>query len=342
MKRNKIFAVLILLLSLIIMAVHEASEEAHAKASNELPLKQIADIALPGATNRFDYQSYDPQTHRLFIAHLAAGTIVVFDTEAMKVITEIPNVSQVHGVLVIPELNLVYASATGTNEIVAIDKNTLKIVTRIPGGVYPDGLAYAPDVHKLYVSDQSGETETVIDTQTNKRIATISLEGEAGNTQFDPVSKHIFVNVQTRNELVEIDPNKDTIVARHPLPGANHNHGLLIEPSQHLAFIACEGNAKLIVFDMQSMKVIATDSVGKSPDVLAFDDGLHLLYVASESGMVSVFKEQGKVLKKVGEGVLASNAHSVAVDQQTHRAYFPIQNLKGKPVLRIMEPAIAN
>jgi hypothetical protein len=30
--------------------------------------------------------------------------------------------------------------------------------------------------------------------------------------------------------------------------------------------------------------------------------------------------------------------HSVAVDQQTHRVYFPLQNMKGRPVLRVMEP----
>jgi len=46
---------------------------------------------------------------------------------------------------------------------------------------------------------------------------------------------------------------------------------------------------------------------------LAYDDTLKLLYVASESGVVSVFEEQGKKLTKIGEGLLARNAHSVAV-----------------------------
>jgi len=348
---NKLFGVLLLLIILALAMVagyeevtkddDEVSEASAVGVSNEnssLPLKIVADIELPGPTNRFDYQSYDPRTHLLFIAHLAAGTIVVFNTETMKVVAEIPNISQVHGVLVAPDLNRVYASATGTNEIVVIDEGSLKEVARTPGGVYPDGMAYAPDVHKLYVSDQAGKTETVIDTRRNKRIATISLGGEAGNSQYDPGSKHVFVNVQTRNELVEIDTRSDTVVARHSLPGSDHNHGLLIEPSQRLAFIACEGNGKLLVADLRSKQVISTHSLGEDPDVLAFDQALQLLYVASESGVVSVFKEQGQTLNKIGEGLLAANAHSVAVDQQTHRVYFPIQNLHGCPVLRIMEP----
>jgi DNA-binding beta-propeller fold protein YncE len=315
-----------------------AAAAASPKESGTLPLKLVADIELPGPTNRFDYQSYDPRTHLLFIAHLAAGTVVVFNTESNQVVAEIPGISQVHGVLAVPGLNRVYASATGTNEIVAIDEKSLKEVARIPGGVYPDGMTYAPEVHKLYVSDQSGKTETIIDTLTNQRIKTISLGGEAGNSQYDPVSKHVFVNVQTRGELAEIDTHSDTVVARYPLSGAGRNHGLLIEPSLRLAFIACEDNAKLLVVDMKSMKVVSSESVGKDPDVLAFDEALHLLYVASESGIVSIFKEQGRTLNKIAEGHLADKAHSVAVDQQTHRVYFPIQNLKGRAVLRIVEP----
>jgi YVTN family beta-propeller protein len=311
-----------------------------AKPPGALPLKTVADVELPGPTNRFDYQSYDPRTHLLFIAHLAAGTVVVFDTASNKVVAELPNISQVHGVLVVPDLHKVYASATGTNEIVVIDENALKEVARIPGGVYPDGMAYAPAAQKLYVSDQSGKTETVIDARTDKRIKTIPLKGEAGNSQYDPVSKHIFVNVQTTQELAEIDPVTGAVIARHPLAGAGRNHGLLIEPAQRLAFIACEDNAKLLVFDMKSMKVISSEAVGDDPDVLAFDDTLHVLYIASESGVVSMFKLQGQILGKIAEGHLADKAHSVAVDQQTHRVYFPLQNLNGRAVLRIMEPTV--
>jgi DNA-binding beta-propeller fold protein YncE len=79
------------------------------------------------------------------------------------------------------------------DEIVAIDESTLAVSARMPGGIYPDGLAYAPTVHKLYVSDELGRTETVIDVRTRQRIATIALAGEAGNSQYDPVTQHIFV-----------------------------------------------------------------------------------------------------------------------------------------------------
>ncbi|MDB6061355.1 MAG: hypothetical protein JWM78_1458 [Verrucomicrobiaceae bacterium] len=302
-------------------------------------LKVIADIPLPGQSSRYDYQSYDATRHLLFIAHMGADTITVVNTQSQFVVTDIGRMSDVHGVLALPTLGKVYASVTGRNEVVVIDANTFSIDASIPGGRYPDGMAYMPAAHKLYVSDEFGGTETVIDIRSHQRVATIALNGEAGNVQYDAASGHIFVNVQTRNDLVEIDPASDRIVARYALPGASHNHGLLIDSSRRLAFVACEGNAKLLVIDMRTMRVQETLAVGHNPDVLAFDTALSLLYVASESGVVSVFQVDENSVRKVWEQRVDSSAHTVAVDPETHRVYLPLENMKGHPVLRIMQPS---
>jgi hypothetical protein len=52
-----------------------------------------------------------------------------------------------------------------------------------------------------------------------------------------------------------------------------------------------------------------------------------------------MFDEHGPKLEKIGEGFFAANAHTVAVDSRTHRVYFPLQNVGGKPVLRITVPS---
>jgi len=307
-------------------------------ADGTLPLTTVANVSLPGKATRWDYASLDAKRDHLFLAHLGDSTVVVFDTAQRKVIATIPNVSHVHGVLYVPQLDRVYASATGTDEVVAIDAKTFKIVARMPGGDYPDGMAYAPGVHKLYVSDEHGGTDTVIDTANNTRIATIPLGGEVGNTQYDPASRHIFANVQTRDQLVEIDPATDKVVARINLPGAKGNHGLYIDAPARLAFIACEGNDKLLVLGLTRRKVLAAFNVAQDPDVLAFDPVLGWLYVAGESGQVSVFKVRRKAVSAVGTAHLGPNAHVVAVDPVTHEAFFPLKPAHGKPMLRITQP----
>ena len=238
-----------------------------------------------------------------------------------------------------PAVGRVYATVTARNQLIAIDIDTYRTIASAPTGRYPDGIAFVPHPQTLYVSDKLGHSDTVIAGPTHRRIDTIKLGGEVGNTQYDLVSKHVFVNVASTTELVEIDPQTHKVIARNRLKGARGNHGLYIEPDQHLAFIACEDNNRLIVFDLDTRKETGVYPVGLGPDVLAFDQTLHLLYVASESGVVSMFREQGKQLVKIGEDYLAPAAHSVAVNPLTHEVYFPLRDIGGRPVLRVMRPS---
>ena len=303
-----------------------------------LPLRTLSDVPLTGGTTRLDYQSLDSDNGRLYIAHLGSDLITVFDVNKQTVVGDVKDLKRVHGVLAVPELHRVYASATGSNELAVIDDSTLQVIARAPAGDYPDGVAYASKANKIYVSDLHGKTDTVIDAKTNQVVTTIALGGGAGNTQYDSVSEHVFVTVHGQNELAEIDPNKDQVIGRYPLPGCSGSHGLNIDSEHRLAFVACEENAKLAVFDLEVKKMTAIQAVGTDPDVLAFDKAFGRLYVSAESGVISIFDERGKSLVRIGEGFFAANAHTVAVDQRTHRVYFPLQNIGGKPVLRIAVP----
>lgn len=307
------------------------------RSTTALPLKHVADLGLPGNATRLDYQSLDPRRQLLFIAHLGDSEVIAVDTKTRRVLATIPGVSGAHGVLVVPELHTVYASATGTNEVVAIDESSFKIVARTDGGVYPDGIAFDPGTRRIFVSDEHGRTDSVIDTRTNKRIATIDLGGDVGNTQYDSASRNVFANVQTRAQLVEIDPTKAAVIKRYSLPETLciGNHGLLIEPKRRRAFIACDESGTLLWVDMRTMHVVQSWPIGEDPDVLALDTGTRRLFIAAESGTVSIFNDGDRVTP-VAKGYLAPAAHTVAVDPQSHLVYFPLENVNGKPVLRIM------
>jgi DNA-binding beta-propeller fold protein YncE len=302
-----------------------------------LPLRLVRDVRLPGRATRFDYESFDPRTGLLFISHLGDSEVLRFNTRTQRLQGAVAGVSRVHGVLAVPALGRVYASATGFNQVFAINERTLRILARIPGGVYPDGMAYVPGRHRLFVSDELGGTDTVIDTRSERRVATIQLGGQAGNSQYDRGSGRVYVDVQTENRLKAINPATDRIVASYPLPGCQHDHGLLIDSRARLAFVACDHNARLLTFDLRTHRVLASHRLGKYPDVLKFDRGLQRLYVAAESGVVSVFALRGRQLHLLGRAHLAYEAHSVAVDSQ-HRVYFPLQDIDGHPLLRIMRP----
>lgn len=304
-----------------------------------LPLEMVADVPLGGESSRFDYQSIDPGRNLLLIAHLGAGRVIVFDTEKQEVARTVDEVAEAHGVYAAAPLGRAFASATGTNELVSIDEETGEIVWRSPTGEFPDGVAYEPHTHRVFVSNKAGGTVSVFDARRGDPIGQVDLGGEVGNVQYDPATALVLANAQGRGELVTIDPRRLAITDRLALPDCEGNHGLLIDSQRRLGFVACEGSARLLVVDLAAMKVLDELPTGDGPDVLAFDRTLRRLYVASESGVVSVFHERTGGVVEIARSELAPSAHTVAVDPETHLVYFPLEDVDGEPVLRITRPS---
>src|SRR3954466_15876020 len=76
--------------------------------TSPLPLLAAGEVELPGGSSRFDYASLDADRGLLFIAHLGDSEVLEVDIRAHRVVRTIPNLSQVHGVLVVPALHRVY------------------------------------------------------------------------------------------------------------------------------------------------------------------------------------------------------------------------------------------
>src|SRR5256886_8349185 len=140
----------------------------------EAPLRVVADVPLPGSASRFDYQSLAPASGRLFISHMGAGQLVVFDLRAGRVIANLDGFATVTGVLAVPVEHRAYASATGDHAVVVVDDSTFQIVARVPGPRFPDGIAYALEQRRGFLSGVSGGREPFI------RAAIHTLAGQIG------------------------------------------------------------------------------------------------------------------------------------------------------------------
>ncbi len=303
----------------------------------KLKLQLVNEIPLPGGTSRFDYQSIDEIHRVLFISHMGANLVTVFDLDSNKIIGNVRDIPRPTGILAVPELNRLYVSASAADEVYVVEETSLKIVATVPTGSFPDGIAYDPVAKRVFVSCESGGAVTVFDALKDKVITNIQMGGEVGNTHFDPVSGLVYFTVQTRNELVEIDPQNLRIAARYRLDGCEGPHGFYIIREPHYAFITGEDNASYIVFDMSLKKIIARGKVGAGPDVLAYDGGYHRLYVASESGVITVLHIGEGTVKEIGSGFLNRYAHTISVNRKTHRVFLPLQNMGGRAVLLIMK-----
>jgi DNA-binding beta-propeller fold protein YncE len=266
-----------------------------------------------------------------------AGKLLAFDVVRGRIVKTIA-ARGVHGDITVPELGRVYASAANAHEVLTLNARTGAILARAPAGQYPDGLVYDPVERRIFVSDESGGVETVL-TTAGHRIATISLGGEAGNVQYDSSSRRVLADVQTLNEVAVIEPRTNRIVRRVHLANCVNDHSLLVDSPHRLAFIACDGNARLLTLNLTTWQVTSTSQVGDQPDVLAYDPAAGRLYVAAESGDLTILDNHRGHLTVTGRAHLADGSHVVAVDPATHDSYYPIPDgPDGRPVLLIYQP----
>jgi DNA-binding beta-propeller fold protein YncE len=312
-------------------------------AAPSLPLAFVADLPLPGNPSRFDYQWIDTTQRRLFIAHLGDSSLLVFDLDGQRVIHEVPHLPSIHGVVAAPAQHLVLATATAEKTLALIDDTTFQVTSRVSAGEYPNGLAFDPASEKVFVSNNKGRGVAVVDVKTVRALPGIDIGGGAGNTQWDAGSGHVFAAVHGAPALVDIDPATAHIAGRIALRGVSTCHGLLVASPLRLAFAACRGAAPLlVVVDLRARRQTMVLPLPAGIDVLAFDPGLQRLYAASETGVVAVFAVVAdRSVTEMGRGVVGPNAHSVAVDPTTHRVYFPLENVGGRPVLRVMDARVA-
>ncbi len=301
-------------------------------------LKQIAKFDLPGpAGKRFDYLTIDGEDHYLLSAHLAARQTYVIDLRTNKIVGTVTDTPGAEGVEYVPGLGKFYTSNAYDNTIGVVDLKQLKVIKKLKTEAKPDGSAYAAPFHKLYVSDERGNAEAVVDVQRDELVRTLHFESETGMPQYDPVLRKVYVNLQDQNVFAVIDPATDQVVGRYPVGRCKGNHGMALDPEHHRAFLSCEGNDLMTVFDLDKHEPVAFLPLAGGPDVIKFDPGLGRIYAACYSGAISVFHEDDPDhYRKLEDFPVQHAVHSLAVDPQTHRVYAPEQEEDGKPVARMV------
>src|SRR5215813_7280895 len=301
-------------------------------------LKQVAKFDLPGPVGkRFDYLSIDEEDQFLLSAHLGPGILYVIDMRTNRVLKAIPGLPGITGLEFVPGARKVYTSDWGEEKIGIVDLASMNVLKRLPTDAKPNGSVYAAPFHKVYVSNTLGKAVTVVDTNRDGIVKTIRFESETGMPQYDSVARKVYVNLRSTNEVAEIDPATDQVLARYPVEGCQFNHGMALDSEHHRAFLLCSGNRTFTVFALDAHKAIAHLPMPAGADVVKFDPGLNRIYVACSSGFISVFKAQdAQHYRKLEDFAVEKMVHSLAVDSISHRVYAPEQQEKGRPVARMI------
>jgi DNA-binding beta-propeller fold protein YncE len=317
----------------LLVVLSLAGAGAHAQT-----LKQVAKFDLPGAGGkRFDYLTIDLDDHYLISAHLAASQTYVIDLKTNQVVATVTDTPGAEGVEYVAGLKKFYTSNAHDNTIGVVELKQMKVVKKLKTEAKPDGSAYAAPFHKLYVSDERGKAEAIVDVTKDEIVKTLHFDSETGMPQYDPVARKVYLNLQDQNIFAVIDPTTDEVVGRYPVGRCKGNHGMALDPEHHRAFLSCEENDLMTVFDLDNHTPIAFLPLAGGPDVIKFDPGLGRIYVACYSGAISVFHEDdADHYRKLEDFRVQHAVHSLAVDLETHKVYTPEQEEDGKPVARMV------
>jgi len=337
-------ALMTCLILLVLAAACGSSSKTTTPPPPAFPLVLVANANLTGSASRFDYQDIDATNGYLVISHMDDNSVVVVNLSDGSVVQTLLNIPVPRGIAVASSVGRIFVTSSGTiNQLYIFDSTSLSQIGTATTGNAPDGVSWDPTDNVVGVSDQGdGAVSLINGSGSGTRTQVILSAVETGNVTFDASRGQFWVtavNANPPDQLVSINPVTASVVKRIDLPGCQGAHGLRLHPDGQSALVACEINSVLVRVDLGARAVLATNPVGNTPDVLSVDSGNGWLYVAAESGELTVFDLGKTGLVKIDDETIDSTAHTVAVDPATHRVFFPLQaGVAGTPVLHIMRP----
>ncbi|MCW3109016.1 MAG: YncE family protein [Segetibacter sp.] len=256
---------------------------------------------------------------KLYVSH--GGQVNILDKKTGDSLGVIENTTGVHGIAFVPALNKGYTSNGRLNNVTVFDLKTDKVLGQIPTGQNPDAIMYDNYSKKIITCNGRSNDVTVIDPVTGKIVSTIAVGGKPETAVSDDAGK-LFVNVEDKNEIVEIDTKTFKAESHWSIAPAEGPTGLAIDTKTHRLFAGCD--KLLAIINSTDGKLVSKLPIGDGCDGVAFDPATKNVYTSNGEGTMTVIHESDANNFKVLENVKTKpRARTIALDTNTHKVYLP-------------------
>jgi YVTN family beta-propeller protein len=279
----------------------------------------IKDIPI-GGDGGWDYLTADSAARRLYVSHNTH--VVVVDLDGAKVVGDIPDTQGVHGIAVAPALNRGFTSNGRANTVTIFDLKTLKAEMQVKTGENPDSIRFEPVTNRVFTFNGRSNDSTVIDARTGAVVGTIPLKGKPEFSVADGKGR-IYVNIEDRGEIVEIDAAKAMETKRYSIAPCADPSGLAIDAKNRRLFSVC-GNRLMAISDPDAGKVIATPAIGQASDGCAFDQETGMAFSSNGDGTMTIVQQAGGKWDVAENVATARGARTIALDEKTHNLYLSV------------------
>jgi len=270
----------------------------------------------PGGEGGWDYLTMDADSRRLYISR---GThFQILNIDSGKLEGDIADLKGVHGIALDKADNKGFISDGRDNSVVVIDLQKLTPTGKVPAGTNPDAILFDPFSNRVFAFNGRSGNATVIEAKDNSVAGTIDLGGKPEFAVSDGKGK-VFVNLEDKSSVVQIDPKEMKVVNTWPLAPGEGPSGLAIDADHDVLFSGCD-NEKMVIVDGNSGKVLTSVPIGKGVDATAYDKGVKQAYSSNgESGDITVVKEASPTkFSVVGDVPTRPRARTMTVDEKTH------------------------
>ena len=297
---------------------------------------QVAQRFPVGGDGGWDYLSVDSARHLLYLSR--ATHVAILDSQTGKLVGDIGDTPGVHGIAIAADVGHGYISAGKADQVKVFDLNTRRIITSLAVGSKPDAILYDQGTRQIFAFNGHSDNVSVIDASTDRVIDTVALGGAPEFARADGQG-NIFVNIEDKNELVQLNAKARNITARWNLPGCEGPSGLALDPANHRSFSVC-ANSVMTILDTVAGKAIATLPIGKGVDGAVFDSESQNAFSANGDGTLTIVHESDPAHFAVIQTLnTAFGARTVALDQATHELFLPAANFgAAKPTLLDSHP----
>jgi DNA-binding beta-propeller fold protein YncE len=275
---------------------------------------------IAGPDGGWDYTSFDPVRHRVYVAH--GMTVLTIDAATGAMNPAFAPGDHLHAVVPVPGTDLVVTTNSGDNTAKIISAATGKLLASIPTADDADGAAYDPKTGLVVVICGDAGTLVLIDAKAKKAVGRIVV---GDHLEFGaPDGKgRFFVNVADKNQVAVVDLEARKVLTRYDLQGCKRPTGLAYVVGGRV--ISDCGDGGVNILDAASGHVIAAFTVGGFPDSVPYDPTRQLAYIPSAlAGTLSVIALSGPSNNTIIDTIPTQvGARTGAVDPKTGRVYLP-------------------
>jgi YVTN family beta-propeller protein len=266
----------------------------------------------------WDYVAYDNHAKRVYISH--ATHVLVFDADEEKIIGDILNTEGVHGIAFAQESGHGFTSNGKSNSVLMFDLKSLDTLKRITVGTKPDAIIYEPFSKSIIVCNGGSNNASVIDAKTGEVKHTVALGG-APEFAISDGKGHLYINLEDKNEVTDIDANKFKVLHHWKLSPGDGPTGIAMDKKTRRLFIGC-ANELMIIVNADNGKIVTKLPIGKRVDAVVFDPDKNLAISSNGEGTMTVVHETSPDKFEVRETVKTQpGAKTEALDPDSHCIY---------------------